>query len=147
MYFETGLTGTGGTSLFSTNCKYPPSFTQNGNSIGVGVNPWVTGYHDCAIIQLPTGVQINPGDSVTMTTIQSWMSCSGTNYANAVTNFALTNNSGQSCFGTENLVKTFKPGLNFSDWGTVDATLYIVAKNWRLRSSSLFYYVGTQVAY
>ena len=84
-------------------------------------------------MQLQPGTQINPGDTVTVSTPASWMSCGITNAANEVTNLALTNYSGMSCFGTDTLVKTFKPGLNFSDLGNYSGTKYNIPMNWRYR--------------
>ena len=79
-FFETGLTGSGGSAIIPTpslagGCNFLPSFFQNGTSIGQGTNSWVTGYHCCAIVQLQPGVQINPGDIVTVTTPPSWINC------------------------------------------------------------------------
>jgi len=132
-FFETI---SGNTSVLPTALNYAPSFFKNGISIGAGINAWVTGYHSCAIVQLQPGVQINPGDTVTVSTPASWMSCGTSNAANQVTNLTIGNYTGQSCFGTASLAKTFKPGLNFSDLGSLDYTLYNVPRNWRYRLSN-----------
>ncbi len=126
----------GSTPVTPTAMNYAPSFFLNGASIGVGVNAWVTGYHSCAIIQLQPGVQVNPGDILTVITPASWMSCGTNNAVNGVSNLEVTNYSGVSCFGTGSLAKTFKPGLNFSDIGSTDSTLYQLLKNWRYRLTS-----------
>jgi hypothetical protein len=132
-FFKTGLTGSGGTAVLPSAMNYAPAFFRNGTSIGVGTNAWITGHHSCAILQLQPGTQINPGDAVTVSAPASWMSCGTTNAVNQVTNQAIANHSGMSCFGTNTLVKTFKPGLNFSHLGSTDYTLYNVPKNWRYR--------------
>ena len=138
-FFETI---SGSTPVFPTALNYAPVFFKNGTSIGFGTNSWITGYHNCAIIQFQPGVQVNPGDTVTVSAPATWMLCGSSNAANQVVNLEISNYTEQSCFGTDSLVKTFKPGLNFSDYGTSDATMYIVAKNWRLRCSGLFYGPG-----
>ena len=129
-FFETI---SGNTAVTPTAMNFAPSFFLNGVSIGGGVNAWVTGKHSCAIVQLQPGTQINPGDTVTVSTPASWMSCGLTNAANEVANLAITNYSGMSCFGTNTLVKAFKPGLNFSALGTTDGTQYNIPLNWRYR--------------
>ena len=129
-FFETI---SGNTAIFPTAMNFAPSFYQNGISIGVGTNAWVTGYHSCAILQLQPGTQINPGDVVTVSAPASWMSCGSTNSANLINNYQIANYTGTSCFGTDTLVKTFKPGLNFSALGTSDGTEYNVPLNWRFR--------------
>ncbi len=123
----------GSTPATPTAMNFAPSFFRNGTSIGLGTNAWVTGYHSCAIVQLQPDVQINPGDTVTVSTPASWMSLGTTNAANSVVCLAIGNNTGVSCFGTNTLCKTFKPGFNFSDLGTTDGTRYNVPKNWRFR--------------
>ena len=97
-------------------------------------NPWITGYHSCAVLQLPPGVQIRPTDVVTMEAPPSWMS-TGSDYAsNAISSpLTIANYTGESCFGTATLAKTFKPGFNFSDLGTNNETLYNIPRNWRYR--------------
>ncbi|MGO9815803.1 MAG: beta strand repeat-containing protein [Isosphaeraceae bacterium] len=132
-FFERGLTGSGGTAVIPTTMNYAPSFFRNGTSLDREVNAWITGYHSCAIVQFQPGTQINPGDVVTVSTPASWMSFGTTDSANQVTNLPIANHSGMSCFGTNTLVKTFKPGLNFSHLGSTDYTLYNVPKNWRYR--------------
>jgi len=125
----------GSTPVIPTVLNYAPSFFHNGTSIGIGTNSWITGYHSCAIIQFQPGIQINPGDIVTVSTPASWMSCGTANAANQVINLEIGNYTGQSCFGTGTLAKTFKPGLNFSDIGSSGSTLYNIPLNWRLRCS------------
>jgi hypothetical protein len=131
-FFATGLSG-GAATLTPTAMNFAPSFFRNGTAIGIGINGWVTGQHSCAAVDLQPGVQINPGDVVTVSTPASWMTCGIGNAANAVANFALANYSGMSCFGSNTLVKKFKPGLNFSDLGTTDGTRYNIPMNWRYR--------------
>ena len=123
----------GGAALIPTAMNFAPSFYKNGQSVGVGVNAWVTGQHSSAIVQLQPGTQIGPGDTVTVSTPASWMSCGVTYAANEVTSFALTNYSGMSCFGTDTLAKTFKPGINLSDMGSSSGTKYQIPMNWRYR--------------
>ena len=132
-FFETGLTGSGGSRITPNAMNYAPSFFQNGISVGVGTNAWITGYHSCAIVQFQLGIQINPGDTVTVSTPASWMSCGTGNAANQVTHFSLTNYTGQSCFGTESLAKTFRPGFNMTDLGPWDSGHYSVLANWRYK--------------
>jgi len=132
-FFERGLTGSGGTAVIPTTMNYAPSFFRNGTSLDREVNAWITGYHSCAIVQFQPGTQINPGDVVTVSTPASWMSFGTTDSANQVTNLPIANYSGMSCFGTHTLAKTFKPGLNFSDLGSTEATHYNIPKNWRYR--------------
>ena len=133
-FFETGLTGSGGTAIIPTpsvagGCNFLPSFFQNGTSIGLGTNAWVTGYHSCAIVQLQPGVQINPGDIVTVATPSSWISCGVGNAANQVIDLAISNYTGQSCFGTESLIKTLRPGFNINPLGPWDFGYYNINAN------------------
>ena len=132
-FFETI---SGHAAILPTVMNFAPTFFQNGTSIGVGTNAWVTGYHSCAILQLQQGIQINPGDTVTVSTSASWMSCGTANAANGVTKLAISNYSGMSCFGTNTLVKTLKPGFNFADVGISDQTAYGLPLNWRFRLTS-----------
>ena len=97
----------------------------------MGTNAWVTGYHSCAIVQLQPGVQINPGDTVTVTTPPSWVNCGTGNAANQVVNFALGNYTGRSCFGTEALTKTLRIGFDVADFGPIFHAYYIIPMNWR----------------
>ncbi len=124
----------GNTPVNPTALNYAPSIFQNGNPIGPGVNAWVTGYHQCAVLSLQSGQQINPGDTVTISTPTSWMTC-GAGSVNAVTNLPISNYTGMSCFGTDSLAKTIRPGLNFSNSGASNGTLYNIPKNWRYRLS------------
>ena len=86
-FFETI---SGNTPVLPTALNYAPSFSQNGTSIGIGTNSWITGYHSCAIIQFQPGIQINPGDIVTVSTPASWMSCGTANATNQVINLGVT---------------------------------------------------------
>jgi hypothetical protein len=119
-------------AVIPTALNYAPAIYQNGNSIGYLVTSWTTGVHSCAVLCLQSGQQINTGDAITISAPASWMTTQ-TTAAEAVTNLAITNNTGMSCFGTDTLVKTFKPGLNFSHLGTSAGTLYNMPKNWRYR--------------
>ncbi len=123
-----------GDAIYPTVLNYSPTVYRNGTSIGVAIKPWITGYHACAILQLAPGTQIASTDTVTITVPASWMTC-GTGYASSAISspMAIANYTGQSCFGTATLGKTFKPGFNFSDIGSTYGTLYNVPKNWRYR--------------
>ena len=123
----------GGTSVIPTTLNYYPSIEVNGRSVGLSTNTWITGAHACAVLQFASGVQINPGDVVVISTQASWMSCGSSAAANQVTDLAISNFSGQSCFIPNGLTKTFRPGLNHSDLGSGDGTLFNVPMNWRYR--------------
>ena len=64
------------------------------------------------------------------------MSLGTTNASNGVTNLAIANYSGMSCFCTNALTKTFKPGFNFSDFGSYDQSRYNILLNWRYKLQS-----------
>ena len=131
-FFVSGLTGVG-TPLTPSTINAAPSFFRNGISINVGTNCNPTGVHSCAIVQFQPGIQIAAGDVVTVSTPSSWMSC-GTQYAaNQVTTFPIANYVGKSCFGTDTLTKTFRPGINLSDSGCLATTKYQIPMNWRYR--------------
>ena len=117
-----------------TAMNYSPTIYRNGISIGLAVEPWITGYHACAILQLMPGIQIATTDIVAITAPASWMSCGAAYASNAVSSpLTIANYTGKSCFGTAELTKTLKPGFNFSDLGTIPETLYNIPRNWRYR--------------
>ena len=64
------------------------------------------------LIPLPSPVHST--DVITMTTPSGWMMLNNLGVVGAATNLAVTNYTGQSCFGTGSLVKTLKPGVNIS---------------------------------
>ena len=121
-------------AVVPTAVNYYPTIYRNGTSIGVAIEPWTTGYHACAILQLMPGIQIVPTDIIAITAPASWMSCGAGYASNAVSSpLTIANYTGQSCFGTATLAKTFKPGFNFSDIGSNQTTLYNIPRNWRYR--------------
>ena len=131
-FFATGLSG-GASNITPTAFNYSPSFFRGGTFIGVGTNAWCTGQNQCISVDLPPGVQVNPGDSITMSVRDSWVTLGLGNASAGGTGIAIANYSGMSCFGTNTLTKTFKPGFNFSDLGTTFGTRYNIPMNWRYR--------------
>ena len=123
----------GGTQVTPTAMNYSPSIYKNGSFIGQGQNPWITGHHPCVLFQLPAGTSVASGDTVTISTPASWMTCGTGNAANGVTNYPIGNRVGRSNMGTETVTKTFKPGVNFSDAGSTPQTFYNLPTNWRYR--------------
>ena len=91
-----------------------PTVYKNGTSMGSlssGV-PWINSSSLCMLIPLPSPVL--PTDVITMTTTSGWMMLNDLGAVGAATNLAVTNYTGQSCFGTGSLVRTLKPGVNIS---------------------------------
>ena len=86
-----------------------PTISINGNSIGSLTNPWITGTHRCAMYTLPSGVQANPGDSVTVSAPQGWMNTAA-GITQPATNQAVENCTGRSAMGTDQLTKTLAHG-------------------------------------
>ena len=145
-FFANGLSG-GPSNIIPTAMNFAPSFFKNGTSIGVGINAWITGYHSCATVDLQPGIQINPGDVVTVSAPASWMSLGTTNASNGVNKLEIANYSGMSCFGTNTLTKTFKPGFNFSDEGPSDGARYNIPMNWRYKLQSTIWSSNTVDGY
>lgn len=129
-YFETI---SGGTAVIPTAMNFSPSFFRNGTSIGQGTYAWTSGIHSCALVWLPSGITILPTDTVTVSAPAQWMTCGTGNAAAGASGLSLANHAGDSCFGTDSLTKTFKPGVNFSAQGTSQSTFYNVPMNWRYR--------------
>jgi len=140
-FFET----LGGSAITPTAMTYAPSFFQNGNSIGVGINPWVNGTAPCLIVQFQNNVQLSATDTVTVSVPASWVAAGYGNAANQVTNLVLTNYTGKSCFGTDTLVKTFKPGFNISYYGT--SSFQNIPANLRYRLPTMLYGANTVDGY
>src|SRR5208337_4356236 len=142
-FFETF----GGAGVTPTALNYLPSFFLNGTSIGVAVNPWVNGTATCAILQFQGNTQVNQGDVVTVSAPASWMTCGAGNAANQVTNYALTNYTGNSAYrsGSNNndagdtFVRTLAPGFNISFYGTSASSLQNIPANLRYRLPDIPY--------
>ena len=89
-----------------------PTVYKNGTSMGLSseVVIWINSAALCMVIPLPSPVLYT--DVVTMTTTSGWMMLANLGIVGAATNLAVTNYVGQSCFGTESLARTLKPGVN-----------------------------------
>ena len=107
---------------------------------GQCTNPLVVpGTFPYVSFNLPSDVVVSEGATgYSISTQPGWVTMQSGDVCNGVTEQAITNYAGQSCFGTGQLNKTFKPGLNFSFLGPIDACTYNVARNWRLRLTNAF---------
>ena len=125
---------TGGTQVYPNVLNYAPAFYRNGSFLAAGVPSWVINTANvncaCALFALPAPVLAT--DVVTVTAPASWMSCGAGKATGSVAGYTLTNYTGQSCFGTDTLTKTFKPGFNISDCIDVTGPLFLL-KNLRYR--------------
>ena len=112
----------GNTSVYPSALNYPLTFFQNGTLINPAeVTYWIGSGALCAGVLFPPGIQVYATDTVTMLAPASAIAL-GQGYASAAvsTPLTLTNNaptsstalgSGKSCFGTDTLVKTLRPGI------------------------------------
>ena len=116
--------------------KLLPDLSSRTEPIGPGQNAYITGHHPMVLYQLPAGTSVAAGDTVTISTPASWMTCGTGNAANGVTNYQIGNRVGRSNMGTEGVTRTFKPGTNFSDGGSSPQTMYNLPANWRNKLSA-----------
>ena len=134
----------GNTPVYPSALNYPLTFFQNGTLLNPAeVNYWVGSGALCAGVLFPPGIQIYSTDTVTMLAPPSAIALGQGNASAAVsTPLTLTNNaptsstalgSGKSCFGTDTLVKTFRPGANIAFGGVQQMTTYNIFANLRYR--------------
>jgi hypothetical protein len=112
-----------GTSVNPTGMGTAPTVYQNGVSVGTITTCWTPGY-TAALLLMPAGVLLKSTDTVTITTVDNWMACSGPNFAAGQTNFPVStakapSPSGgyykyHSNFGSDTIARTLKPGFNIS---------------------------------
>jgi hypothetical protein len=133
-FFKSGTSGTGSVENPSI-INQAPMIYQNGTLVCQGTNPLIVpGTFPYVSFNLPSGTTIAPGASgYQVTTQPAWVTMQSGDICNGVTQQAIANYAGQSCFGTGALAKTFKPGVNMSFLGPDSFNIYNVAKNWRLR--------------
>ena len=133
-FFVAGTAGTGSAEIPSV-INQAPLIYHSGTLVGQCTNPLVVpGTFPYVSFNLPSGVVVSEGATgYSISTQPSWVTMQSGDVCNGITEQAITNYAGQSCFGTGKLTKTFKPGMNFSYIGPIDACTYNVAKNWRLR--------------
>jgi hypothetical protein len=126
---------TGGQSMVLAS-EVAPTLYQNGSSVGQLQNPWITGYHGAVLYQLPNGVTIAPTDTIAVTAPPGWLLTGDGLVAGLSGPYALHNYMGKSAVGTDSLVKTFAPGMNFSWNGGVSDDPYWAQKNVRTRCTN-----------
>ena len=155
LFYETII---GNTPVYPSVLNYPLTFFQNGTLLNPAeVNYWVGSGALCAGVLFPPGVQIYSTDTVTMLAPASAIALGQGNASAAVsTPLTLTNNaptsstalgSGKSCFGTDTLTKTLKPGTNIS-YNLVDPSVpYSVFANLRYRLFTSPFSSNTQDGY
>ena len=134
----------GNTPIYPSGLNFPLTFFQNGTLINPAeINYWIGSGSLCAGVLFPPGIQVYATDTVTVLAPSSAIALGSGNASSPITTpYTLTNNaptsstalgSGKSCFGTDTLVKTFKPGTNIS-YNLVDITVpYSVFANLRYR--------------
>ena len=137
----------GNTPVYPSALNYPLTFFQNGTLINPAeVTYWIGSGALCAGVLFPPGVQVYATDAVTMLAPASAVAL-GQGYASAAvsTPLTLTNNgptssaalgSGKSCFGTDTLVKTLRPGYNIGYCSVNIQNPYTIFANLRYRQSS-----------
>ena len=139
----------GNTSVYPSALNFPLTFFQNGTLINPAeITYWIGSGALCAGVLFPPSIQVYATDTVTMLAPSSAIAL-GTGNASApiTTPLTLTNNapvsstalgSGKSCFGTDTLVKTLRPGIHPGSSGGVDSgTPYVIFANLRYRLPSL----------
>lgn len=109
-----------------------PTITINSLSPGSLGTPWITGYHKAVLYPLPNGVTVNPGDRVTISASDGWMSCNLGTVA-ALSAAAVTNRAGNCCFGGDTSPRALRMGLNWPHPPN-SGGLHQVPRNWLLRS-------------
>lgn len=124
-----------GVPVLPTQALVAPLVSKNGANLGPLINPWITGHHMAALYDLPAGMSVTPGDTVSLSAPPGWAN-TGLGIVAALDGLtAIDNRTGRSSVGTEKLTKTLRPGWNNSHppgyWST-----YSVPKNWIRRSDS-----------
>ena len=107
----------GGTAKSAQFVVDAPTFYKNGVTMGdlSGLVPWINTSALPMIFPLPSAVAST--DVITMSASSSWVLLSDQSTVNSVSGFAVANNVGKSCFGTDTLTKTLKVGVNASSIG------------------------------
>ena len=107
----------GGTAKSAQFVVDAPTFYKNGVTMGdlSGLVPWINTSALPMIFPLPSAVAST--DVITMSASSSWVLLSDQSTVNSVSGFAVANNVGKSCFGTDTLTKTLKIGVNVSSVG------------------------------
>ena len=137
----------GNTPVVPSSLNYPLSFFLNGSIINpADIHYWVGSGASCAGVLLPAGVQVYSTDTVTMLAPASAIALGTGNASVAIsTPHTLTNNaptsaaalgSGKSCFGTDTLAKTMKPGTYVGYNGVDSNNPYSIFANLRYRLPS-----------
>jgi len=107
-----------------------PTLYQNGVNLGQLTSPFLDGSRPFIQYNVPAGVQLNPGDVVTVSAPSMW--CTTTAGAvGSLTGMNVPNRSGMSAFATESLPKTLRMGMNFPHLGTTFYCLYRLQRNQR----------------
>lgn len=127
-------TSTSGAITTLTSFTSYPSISINGVNKGTLGFLWNTKNHDCIGFQTPANVSVVAGDTVTLNATDGW-AMSALGQVQGLSNFAVTNNTGKSCFGSDTYPHTLAMGLNFAHLGTSYYTMYNLFKDWRRRAS------------
>ena len=143
----------GKTPVTPTGLNYAPSFFLNGTVVpAADINYWIGSGASCVGVLLPAGMQLYSTDLVTMLAPASAIALGAGNASAGIsTPLVLTNNapnagalgSGKSCFGTDPLAKTFKPGVNISYGGVLSHTTFNIFANLRYRLPTAAWNYGT----
>jgi Concanavalin A-like lectin/glucanases superfamily len=124
----------GGAEALPTAVNITPTVSRNGVSVGSLGTVWLTGFHKCLMYPLPSGIQIRPGDVVSLDASTGWANTTlGLTEAYSGT---IDNRTGRSSFGTESLPRTLKIGMNHPHLGTNSICHYQVSKNWLKRTGT-----------
>lgn len=122
----------GGGDALPQTCYTMPTILRNGTDIGQLQDPYISGHHKSAVFMLPSATSVAPGDVVTLRAPNSWMA-TDIGLSDGLADLTIGNNTGRSCFGSDALAKSLRPGLNFAAEATADDCIYNLPKNWRFR--------------